>query len=86
MSLISFTDTEIELLVDDIGSDFQLILSALLLLSLQALSMVPIQAIYVPHLAVLQQVMILTMSDYCRSDVLQVVYPIWINKAGFKTG
>lgn len=43
------------------GSDFQLILSALLLLSLQALSMVPIQAIYVPHLVVLQQVTTLIM-------------------------
>lgn len=61
LTLISFTDTEIELLVNDIGSDFQLILSALLLLSLQALSMVPIQAIYVPHLVVLQQVTILIM-------------------------
>lgn len=68
--------TEVGLLASDTGSNFfpkQLILSAFLFLSLQALTMAPIQATYVPHLDVLQQVMIVTMNDYCRGDVLHVV-------------
>lgn len=68
--------TEVGLLVSDIGGNFfpkQLILHAFLFLSLQALTMAPIQATYVPHLDALQQVVIVTINDCCRGDVLHIV-------------